>query len=313
MKKTTEIFKQEVCNLVKDEYAVLGEYKNSVTKIKMRHNKCGRVFTMSPHSFLNCGSRCPKCGGVAVPTNLDFINKVRDAVGEEYIFLEAYKGAMQKILVKHEYCGNTYSVDPHSFLRGRRCPYCASNAVKTTKKFKQDVKNLVGDEYSVLGEYKNAYTKVLMRHNECGHEWKVKPNYFLLGSRCPKCASSKGELEVFNFLKDNGILVEREKTFEDLKDVALLRFDFYLPEYNICIEYDGIQHFEPIDFSGSDKVLAQENLENIRRRDRLKNKYCLDNNIRLIRIPYTADKDILNILEKLLIDATICDNWLDGK
>jgi very-short-patch-repair endonuclease len=73
--------------------------------------------------------------------------------------------------------------------------------------------------------------------------------------------------------------------------IKKLKFDFYLPNYNLCIEYDGRQHFEPIDFFGGEK-----NFEIIKKRDKIKNEYCLNNNIHLIRIPYNEYKNINSIL-----------------
>jgi hypothetical protein len=96
------------------------------------------------------------------------------------------------------------------------------------------------------------------------------------------CISSKGEEKISKILSDNNILFEKQKTYENLTSSknAKLRFDFYLPEYNCCIEYDGIQHFKETFYTHDDFNKRKE-------RDNLKNKYCKENNIKLIRIPYT--------------------------
>ena len=90
-----------------------------------------------------------------------------------------------------------------------------------------------------------------------------------------------------------------KKTFQDLKSShnAYLRFDFYIPSKNLCIEFDGKQHFEPYDFSG--KLTKKETLnefENLKIRDKLKNDYCNKNNIKLLRIKY--NENIKNKLNK---------------
>ena len=93
---------------------------------------------------------------------------------------------------------------------------------------------------------------------------------------------SKGERKVKEILENKGILFEQEKRFGDCRNPktnALLSFDFYLPDYNLCIEYDGIQHFE-------ETTWRHESLEDGQYRDSIKNQYCKDNNIKLIRIPY---------------------------
>lgn len=92
-------------------------------------------------------------------------------------------------------------------------------------------------------------------------------------------------------LEELFIEYESQKTFEKCINPntnAKLRFDFYLPKYNICIEYDGIQHFEYTNKGWNTK----NNFTKIRFSDKIKNKYCQDNNIRLIRIPYTEYKNI---------------------
>ena len=109
---------------------------------------------------------------------------------------------------------------------------------------------------------------------------------------------SKGELKVKKILEDNNIKFEQHYNFNNCKYISYLFFDFYLPELNICIEYDGIQHFEPVDAFG-----GEENLKLIIKRDEIKNEYCLKNNIHFIRIKYTD-----NINDKLLEITTTLTN-----
>ena len=87
----------------------------------------------------------------------------------------------------------------------------------------------------------------------------------------------------------NNIKYERQKKFTECKNIRKLSFDFYLPNYNIIIEYDGIQHFEIIDY-----WLGSDGLKDRIFRDNIKTDYCLNNNIKLLRIKYND-----NILEKL--------------
>jgi len=75
----------------------------------------------------------------------------------------------------------------------------------------------------------------------------------------------------------------------------MLPFDFYLLMHNILIEFDGKQHFEPISY-GMSSEKAEKSFLKLKQNDKIKNKYCLDNNINLIRIPYT-EKNIENVLK----------------
>lgn len=122
-------------------------------------------------------------------TNIEFLEQVKNVVGEEYTFLEQYVNNSTKINVRHNVCGNIYSVSPDKFLFGRRCPYCAKNKKKTHEEFVQEVYKLVGYEYTVLSEYTNNKTKIKMKHNcdKCSnYTYLVTPNDFLNGYRCPK-------------------------------------------------------------------------------------------------------------------------------
>ena len=79
-----------------------------------------------------------------------------------------------------------------------------------------------------------------------------------------------------------------------------LPFDFYIPDLNICIEYDGEQHFEPVDFGGKGKEYAEKRFKAQQKRDNIKTEYCKNNNIKLIRIPYWEFDNVENILKQEL-------------
>ena len=181
-----------------DEYSVLGKYVNSSTPIRMRHNRCGNEWDCRMNAFINGGSRCPKCASNALLTTEKFIRKIEELVGDEYLVLEEYKNSATPIKMRHNLCGHEWSVRPNSFVSlGSRCPKCAGKIQITTETFKERVYELVGDEYAVLGEYVKSTLPLLMRHNDCGHEWKIKPNSFIsVGNRCPKCAITRRKKNV---------------------------------------------------------------------------------------------------------------------
>ena len=104
-----------------------------------------------------------------------------------------------------------------------------------------------------------------------------------------------GERTITLFLdKKKYYILNHQKTFDDLIFFSKLKFDFYLPKYNTIIEYDGIQHFEPVVFLGGD-----EEFEKNKQRNLLKNEYCVKNNIKLIRISYK--EDILSRLDEIFL------------
>jgi very-short-patch-repair endonuclease len=122
--------------------------------------------------------------------------------------------------------------------------------------------------------------------------------YDFMGQQTP--IKSKGEYEIAKWLERNNIIFIKEKKFDDCKNIRKLPFDFYIPSHNICIEYDGIQHYEAIDFFGGVKALQQNKYK-----DNLKNNFCENNNIYLIRIKYNDNitlklNEIFNISLKHL-------------
>ena len=101
---------------------------------------------------------------------------------------------------------------------------------------------------------------------------------------------SHGEQRIHDYLKRKGIEFETEKKFKGCRNINLLRFDFYLPEYNTCIEFDGGQHFRPAHFS-SDPDKNMEKFLQLQKNDSIKNEYCKKENIILLRFD---DYDLTN-------------------
>ena len=283
-RKTDAQFKQEVKNLVGNEYTFLDKYVNKHTKLRVKHSECDNIYEVKPNDFLS-GHRCPYCSGNVKKTNTQFKKEVFELVGDSYTFLDPYINNHTKIKVKHNKCGNIYKVDPNKFLSGRRCPYCRSNANKTNTQFKKEVYDLVGNEYVFLDKYVNSDTKLRVKHNKCGNTYEVRPtDFFSHQTRCPYCNSPKGETLIAKILDTLNVNYEYQKTFDDLKDTTYLSYDFYIPSQNILIEYQGMQHYHPIDYFGGDVTFKKQ-----QKHDQMKADYAKSNNYNLIAVPYTAD------------------------
>ena len=168
-------------------------------------------------------------------------------------------------------------------LVGHGCPVCyKESSIITLNDFIDKAKNIHGDKYDYkLVCYKNNRTKVDIICKEHG-VFKQIANYHIRGSGCPVCNESKGEKEVAKWLDKNNIKYIRQKRFNDCKNIRSLPFDFYIYSLNMCIEYDGKQHFEAIDFFG-----GEEGLIYIQNNDRIKTQYCINNNMKLVRIKYS--------------------------
>jgi len=294
-KKSNEEFINEVKKLVDDEYEFLEEYINNKTKLKVRHNICNKEYFVSPIRFLS-GDRCPYCFGNIKKSNEEFINKVKELVGNEYEFLEPYVNSNTRILVRHNKCNNIYKILPKNFLYGSRCLLCSGYNKKSNEEFINEVRELVGNEYEFLEVYINTNTKLKVRHNICNKEYFVTPNNFLQGYRCPYCSNktSKGEERISKYLDKLNIKYKREVSFSDCKNKLPLKFDFqiFINDNFFLLEYDGEQHFSP--------VYYLEDFENIKKRDNIKNIYCKNKNIPLYRISYKFFNDIELILQNIL-------------
>jgi hypothetical protein len=139
---------------------------------------------------------------------------------------------------------------------------------------------------------------------ECGYGWESKINNRTNGNGCPECKASKGEKKISKILNNYNIYYERQKSFEGVLGLSngLLLYDFYLAEYNLCIEYDGEFHYKPIKNYAKEPInLAKERLKKQQIHDKIKSDYCKNNNINLLRIPYWDFDNIELILEEELI------------
>lgn len=304
---TTESFVAYVSEATAGEYACIGEYLSSIDRTEMRHNNCGYEWKTTPSSFLSHGSGCPRCAG-KVKTHNDFLIEIDGLTGDEYIVLSEYTTSKTPILMQHKTCLHEWSVAPYSFVNiGTRCPKCAQMAsrdrlCKTGAQFCTEVQALVGDEYEVLGEYVNARKKIEMRHNICGERYLTTPDKFLRGNRCPKCASSKGEMRIATYLSMRGHDYVRGYTFDECRykrplpfDVTVITSDTVIP-----IEFDGEHHSRPVDFSGRGANWAELKFRAVQRNDAIKTEYCRANGIPLIRIDYTQFDEIEAILDREL-------------
>ncbi|RPK28791.1 hypothetical protein [Paenibacillus xylanexedens] len=187
---TNEEFVSRVYELVGDEFIFLDSYINTSTKLKLRHNKCGREFEMKPSSFLNNGNRCALCSGKLRRTTKEFKKDIFELVGDEYTLNGEYRSRNKKVTLIHNICKNEWNTTPGNFLNGTRCSHCFGTPKKETDQFKREIYELVGSDYTVIGDYKSNRIKIEIVHNKCGHEYSVSPTMFLRGNRCPKCFGS---------------------------------------------------------------------------------------------------------------------------
>lgn len=305
-KLSNETFLKRVYEIWGDEFSVLNEYINAKTKISVRHNSCGNQYIVLPFNLLS-GHSCNLCANKiranSRSSNPEVFSKFfYEIVGDEYTLLSEYKRSNIKVLVRHNSCNNSYATTPSNFSDGKRCPFCSvlkkgASQRGNIEDFKIYVEERYSGEYIVVGkEYINARTKIEILHTKCGEIWNVCPDKFKNSRECPNCKrTSKGERSISSILEKLKFSFIKQYRFKNCFDKGVLPFDFYIPEFNMCIEYQGEQHYRPVSiFGGEDSFKSQV------KRDKIKKKYCKSNNIELLIIPYWKIEDAEKILTKKL-------------
>nr|DAL94182.1 MAG TPA: restriction enzyme [Caudoviricetes sp.] len=206
-------------------------------------------------------------------------------------------------------CGGNIKCSSGDLIRGRvsSCgclvkQYYDSIAYNLTN---QRFGMLVAKEYVKRKGSPCNYKRLWRCECDCGNEVLASVSDLVGGCTisCGCQSSSSGEILVETILKKYNIKFEREFTWDDCRNILPLPFDFYLPDYHMVIEYQGKQHFEPIDFFG-----GEEAYENRVYRDKIKKEYCHSKNIGILYIPYTSrpnevENIILNVLSPVTITA----------
>lgn len=192
---------------------------------------------------------------------------------------------------------------PSSHLRGDGCVLCGYKHQSEKRKLtirefieKANEKHGFGTYDYSESKYIDSQTPIKIICPKHGAFWQRPANH-LQGNGCPYCKETLGENKIRVFLMKNNITFEKEKTFDDCRNIRPLRFDFYLPLYNLCIEFDGSCHFKKTNWNGEyTEEQLKENLESYQHRDQIKNDYCKSHNITLLRFNNlkTVEEELTN-------------------
>lgn len=335
-RKTTSEFNEEIKEMTNGEYCLDSEYIKADEYIRIRHNVCSKTYKTKPQFFKNgkrcpyCSRNSVKTIDdiqVKIDKKYNFYYEVLDYYKEEN---------RQKITVKCRKCHLEKTLDFFSFYYKTKCDKCSNcikiknnetkmekdkkilknKFIKIIKRHQKDKeKKNANDEkfnnYSRRALEKNYYNIIILEKTcnttdkinieckQCGTIFNTDFKHLMQGKGCPKCKASKGEKSIRSILTRNKVEFEEQVSFSDLicKKGGKLKFDFAVidKDFNyILIEYDGKQHFEEKEQFGvknkKEKFIATKS------RDGVKNKYCKNNNIKLIRIPYWDFNNIENIL-----------------
>lgn len=284
--------------------------KDGVIKIKC--NICGTVFENTPHNHINClQGGCPTCryNYVADAEKIsfeEFVRRAKEVHGDKYTYHEdSYTNISNETKITCAKHGD-FKQKGILHVNGCGCSDCANEAISkslmlNTDIFRQRAKDKYGDRFDLTDTvYKGWDENVTIKCNTCGEYFEQKPNNFLRGFGCPNCNLSNGEAIIKNFLENFSInfkqqyaLPNEDKSCSNKK----LFVDFFLPYLNTIIEFNGDQHYRPVEIWG-----GKEQFEKQQRRDNALRAYCKAHKIKLIEIPYKDMGNIENILmEKLKI------------
>ena len=275
-------------------------YINNETKVKIICRIHG-VFEQEPKKHINRKQKCPKCTGHKTNTET-FIEKAKQLHGGVYDYSSVvYNSSNAKVKIICPIHG-VFEQSPNAHLSGKKCYKCSGTPKKINSEFIDDANKRHKNKYDYsLVKYEKNNRKVDIICHKHGL-FKQTPAAHLKGQGCPICRESKGELYVREFLMKNRISFVSQKRFENCRHILPLPFDFYLLDYNICIEYHGHQHYNSSHSFGS----KENEFKNIQERDKIKETYCLKNNIPLLIIPYKDDIDItlLNFFNTYVFKTT---------
>ncbi len=272
-------------------------YINSTTPVTIVCPEHGE-FLQKPINHLR-GSGCHKCTGLIRLTTSEFIEKAKEVHGDKYDYSKVvYINNHTKVTIVCPIHGEFEQI-PNTHLLGCGCPICAGNIKLSTDEFVEKARKIHGDKYIYdKVNYVNNSTKVIITCPIHG-EFEQVPYKHLIGHGCPRCISYKLEDDIENLLTTSSILFEPQKTFDWLQNKSNLYLDFYLPDYNIAIECQGVQHFQNIEYFGGEEGFKYR-LQN----DKLKLDLCTEHGIKVIYYsdlgidyPYEVFEDLDEILK----------------
>lgn len=285
-------------------------------KVKVQCDCCGKIYELDYASYLsNIESggyvACKKCKGKKIGDTV--IKKNAHSAIEIFNDYCDKKGYIP-ITTEEMYAGVTGKVEFICPIHGKQkvsyltitsaggCPQCGIEKVASIRRLSSDkareyIESLNNNTWLNPDEYINEHEKNLkILCGSCGHPYvtRMTTYRYINTGKCPTCGKkrSRAEYRIATFLEKNNIVFTQEKYFDDCKDKQALLFDFYLPDYNLCIEFDGQQHFQPK--FGIDAFITTK------LHDAMKDNYCRWNKIDLLRIPYLEGNDIEKIISEKL-------------
>lgn len=301
-KKYSEQDYIEKCNTLGLIY--IGHHKHETKSDTMidfqcpKHLKKGMISADWGH-FKNAKRGCPYCTGRYRTTE-----EFQELIDPSIKVLGEYSRSETPIDVECSVCHHKWSAIPRNLMNPRLkrthtsgCPICGKNHAHNTRRKPHDVfcSDLakINPDIEVIGQYNGTHRLIRCRCKKCGSEWESYPaNLLNLSAGCHMCHLSEGERRLIYALKKNNVNIDTQHTITGLSNVKKLRFDAYDIDRNIAFEFNGEQHYYPVDWGNRGGTYADDEFKLNQYRDSLKKEFCEQNNIQLVIIPYW---DINNI------------------
>jgi hypothetical protein len=239
--------------------------------------------------FKTYNKGCTYCTGRQRTTD-EFIELIKEM---NIKVLSNYMGCEKKIKLQCEICGNIWETIPKVLITNHSgCPKCGfqKRIIKRTLSHSEFVERLrkVNKNIEVISKYQGTHKKIKCRCKIDNFEWESYPaNLLNLSAGCPMCSMSLGESKLLQILDELKINYKTQYQIEGCKNINNLKFDAFDIENNIAFEYNGEQHYRPVDFSNHNINRAEETFKKTKARDLIKYNFCKEHNIPLIIIPYT--------------------------
>ena len=284
-KMNTEEFIERAKKVHGDKYSYPDEYVNSEQKIRIICPVHGTFF-QTPHQHLR-GQGCMKCYGNENKTTEQYIAECRKVHGDKYDYSKTvYENAYSIVTITCPLHGDFLQI-ARTHLYGHGCPECSGKRKFDKDFFIKKAKEIHGDryDYSLIRTIDNNRSKVPIICNKHGLFYQSVDSHINQRHGCPKCIRSTLEEKVATLLTQVNIKYEEQKKF---KWLGAQRLDFYLPDYNLAIECQGVQHFGVFGTFGGN-VQPEEQYKLTLERDERKNKLCKKHNVILV---YYAETDL---------------------
>ena len=281
-------------------------YINKKTPVTIVCNKHG-AFKRTPSNIFHNKGGCPKCEKekMKIDSHDNFLRKAKEIHGSIYDYsnVEYIDSSTKVLIICHKH--GSFMQTPNEHLDGCGCPKCGYE--RNAKKFRMTKNEFVLKANSVHGDnrydytnsnYVNSITYIKIKCNKCGNTFFQIPSSHLRGHGCPHCRRSLGEERVAKFLNDGNIVFLPQyfiKSDDIFSPVKKFKVDFFLPNHNTIIEFNGGQHYKPIEWFGGKEHFAIQ-----QQRDITLRVYCNRNNINLIEIPYWDFENIEKIIKTQL-------------